>query len=125
MTFPIRHGEAVTRAGTRCNRAPSTALSRRGGHYSRQGAAVRPIGGTSRLGWTGDHGRRDAGGLAAKTVRDIHGGLHAALRDVARWGHVARNVDPEQARGGDARSSWSEGCASGGIRTPTGCPTGT
>jgi hypothetical protein len=30
MTFLIRHGEAVTRAGTRCNRAPSTALSRRG-----------------------------------------------------------------------------------------------
>ena len=23
-----------------------------------------------------------------------------------------------------ARSTWSEGCASGGIRTPTGCPTG-
>jgi hypothetical protein len=26
---------------------------------------------------------------------------------------------------GEARSTWSEGCASGGIRTPTGCPTGT
>ena len=32
---------------------------------------------------------------------------------------------PSSARGGEARSSWSGGCASGGIRTPTGCPTGT
>jgi integrase len=39
-----------------------------------------------------DHGRRGGGGLAAKTVRNIHGELHAALRDAARWGHVARNV---------------------------------
>jgi integrase len=39
-----------------------------------------------------DHGRRDGGGLAAKTVRNIHGELHAALRDAVRWGHVARNV---------------------------------
>jgi len=39
-----------------------------------------------------DHGRRDGGGLAAKTVRNIHGELHAALRDAARWGHIARNV---------------------------------
>jgi Phage integrase family len=31
---------------------------------------------------------------------------------------------PEQTRGGEARSTWSGGCASGGIRTPTGCPTG-
>jgi integrase len=39
-----------------------------------------------------DHGRRGGGGLAAKTVRNVHGELHAALRDAARWGHVARNV---------------------------------
>jgi hypothetical protein len=39
-----------------------------------------------------DHGRRGGGGLAAKTVRNIHGELHAALRDAVRWGHVARNV---------------------------------
>ena len=30
--------------------------------------------------------------MAAKTVRNIHGELHAALRDALRWGHVARNV---------------------------------
>jgi hypothetical protein len=36
-----------------------------------------------------DHGRRDGGSLAAKTVRNIHGELHAALRDAVRWGHVA------------------------------------
>jgi integrase len=29
---------------------------------------------------------------AAKTVRNIHGELHAALKDAVRWGHVARNV---------------------------------
>ena len=39
-----------------------------------------------------DHGHRGGGGLAAKTVRNIHGELHAALRDAVRWGHVARNV---------------------------------
>ena len=40
-----------------------------------------------------DGGRRDGrGGLAPKTVRNIHGMLHAALRDAVRWGHVARNV---------------------------------
>jgi integrase len=27
--------------------------------------------------------------------------------------------------GGEGRTTWSGGCASGGIRTPTGCPTGT
>jgi hypothetical protein len=40
-----------------------------------------------------DGGRRDGrGGLAPKTVRNINGMLHAALRDAVRWGHVARNV---------------------------------
>jgi hypothetical protein len=39
-----------------------------------------------------DHGRRGGGGLAARTVRNIHGELHAALRDAVRSGHVARNV---------------------------------
>jgi integrase len=39
-----------------------------------------------------DHGHQGGGGLAAKTVRNIHGELHAALRDAVRWGHVARNV---------------------------------
>ena len=32
---------------------------------------------------------------------------------------------PSRRKGGEARTTWSEGCASGGIRTPTGCPTGT
>jgi integrase len=31
-------------------------------------------------------------GLAAKTIRNVHGVLHRALRDAARWGLVARNV---------------------------------
>src|SRR5215207_2308019 len=39
-----------------------------------------------------DHGRRGGGGLAPKTVRNIHGELHTALKDAVRWGHVARNV---------------------------------
>jgi integrase len=36
--------------------------------------------------------RKGSDGLAPKTVRNIHGGLHAALRDAVRWGYVARNV---------------------------------
>jgi site-specific recombinase XerC len=36
--------------------------------------------------------RQGSGGLAPKTVRNIHGALHAALRDAVRWGYVARNV---------------------------------
>jgi integrase len=40
-----------------------------------------------------DDGRRDRrGGLAPKTVRNVHGVLHAALRDAVRWGYLARNV---------------------------------
>jgi integrase len=40
-----------------------------------------------------ENGRRDGhGGLAPKTVRNIHGTLHAALQDAVRWGYVARNV---------------------------------
>jgi integrase len=40
-----------------------------------------------------DGGRRDRrGGLAPKSVRNIHGVLHAALRDAVRWGYLARNV---------------------------------
>ncbi len=40
-----------------------------------------------------EHGRRDGrGGLAPKTIRNIHGALHAALKDAVRWGYVARNV---------------------------------
>jgi hypothetical protein len=31
-----------------------------------------------------DHGRRGGGCLAAKMVRNIHGELHAALRDAVR-----------------------------------------
>jgi hypothetical protein len=27
-----------------------------------------------------------------KTVRNIHGTIHAALQDAVRWGYVARNV---------------------------------
>jgi hypothetical protein len=38
-------------------------------------------------------GRLDGrGGLAPKTVRNVHGVLHAALRDAVRWGHLPRNV---------------------------------
>jgi integrase len=40
-----------------------------------------------------ESGRRDGrGGLAPKTVRNIHGTIHAALQDAVRWGYVARNV---------------------------------
>jgi integrase len=40
-----------------------------------------------------EDGRRDGrGGLAPKTVRNVHGVLHAALRDAVRWGYVPRNV---------------------------------
>jgi integrase len=40
-----------------------------------------------------DDGRRDGrGGLAPKSVRNIHGVLHAALRDAVRWGYLPRNV---------------------------------
>ena len=40
-----------------------------------------------------DGGRQDGrGGLAPKTVRNVHGVLHAALRDAVRWGYLARNV---------------------------------
>jgi integrase len=40
-----------------------------------------------------ERGRRDGRrGLAPKTVRNIHGALHTALRDAVRWGYVARNV---------------------------------
>jgi integrase len=30
--------------------------------------------------------------LSAKSVTNIHGALHAALKDAMRWGYVARNV---------------------------------
>ncbi len=40
-----------------------------------------------------EDGRRDRrGGLAPKSVRNIHGVLHAALRDAVRWGYLPRNV---------------------------------
>jgi integrase len=40
-----------------------------------------------------EDGRRDGrGGLAPKTVRNVHGVLHAALRDAVRWGYLPRNV---------------------------------
>jgi integrase len=40
-----------------------------------------------------DGGRRDGhGGLASKSVRNIHGVLHAALRDAVRWGYLPRNI---------------------------------
>jgi hypothetical protein len=40
-----------------------------------------------------DDGRRDGrAGLAPKSVRNIHGVLHAALRDAVRWGYLPRNV---------------------------------
>ncbi len=31
-------------------------------------------------------------GLSSKTVHDIHGVLHEALKNTVRWGYVARNV---------------------------------
>jgi integrase len=38
-------------------------------------------------------GRLDRpGGLSAKSVKNIHAALHAALKDAMRWGYVARNV---------------------------------
>jgi integrase len=38
-------------------------------------------------------GRLDRrGGLSAKSVKNIHGALHPALKDAVRWGYVARNV---------------------------------
>jgi site-specific recombinase XerC len=38
-------------------------------------------------------GRLDRpGGLSAKSVKNIHGALHTALKDAMRWGYVARNV---------------------------------
>jgi integrase len=38
-------------------------------------------------------GRLDGrGGLSAKSVKNIHGALHPALKDAVRWGYVARNV---------------------------------
>jgi integrase len=40
-----------------------------------------------------DNGRRDgSGGLAPKSVRNVHGVLHTALRDAVRWGYLPRNV---------------------------------
>ena len=40
-----------------------------------------------------DDGRREGhGGLAPKTVRNVHGVLHAAFRDAVRWGYLPRNV---------------------------------
>jgi integrase len=38
-------------------------------------------------------GRLDGrGGLSAKSVKNIHGALHPALKDAVRWGYAARNV---------------------------------
>jgi integrase len=38
-------------------------------------------------------GRLDGrGGLSVKSVKNIHGALHPALKDAVRWGYVARNV---------------------------------
>jgi integrase len=38
-------------------------------------------------------GRLDGrGGLSAKSVKNIHGALHPALKDAVRWGYVTRNV---------------------------------
>jgi integrase len=35
--------------------------------------------------------RSRSGGLAAKTVRNVHSMLHKALSDAVRWGHLTRN----------------------------------
>ena len=56
-----------------------------------------------------DHGRRDGGGLAPKTVRNIHGELHTALKDAMRWGYVARNI----AASADLPRAWRPRCTSG------------
>jgi Phage integrase, N-terminal SAM-like domain/Arm DNA-binding domain len=54
--------------------------------------------------------RKGSGGLAPKTVRNIHGALHAALRDAVRWGYVAPATSlwrPTSPR------AWRRRCASG------------
>ena len=40
----------------------------------------------------GLYGDLAARGLAAKTIRNVHGVLHRALADAARWGLTSRNV---------------------------------
>ena len=48
---------------------------------------------TAFYGWLLEHGRRDGrGGLAPKSVRNIHVMLHKALADAVRWERVARNA---------------------------------
>jgi integrase len=44
--------------------------------------------------WSGSWSRQQnrRGGLAPKTVRNVHGVLHAALRDAVRWGYLPRNI---------------------------------
>jgi integrase len=46
--------------------------------------------------------RHRPGGLAAKTVRNVHVLIHRALRDAVRWGYTVRNVadaaDPPKAK---------------------------
>ncbi|HET6873754.1 MAG TPA: site-specific integrase [Acidimicrobiales bacterium] len=39
-----------------------------------------------------ESGRKDGRGLSAKSVRNVHGVLHKALRDAVRWGRITRNV---------------------------------
>jgi integrase len=54
-------------------------------------------------------------GLSPKTVRNIHGTLHKALKDARKWGYLARNpaddADPPKVRSVKARSrersAWS------------------
>jgi len=44
--------------------------------------------------WSGSWSRQQnrRGGLAPKTVRNVHGVLHATLRDAVRWGYLPRNI---------------------------------
>jgi Arm DNA-binding domain len=85
-----------------------------------------------------DNGRRDGGGLAPKTVRNIHGELHTSLKDAMRWGYVARNVaasadllkgmapevhvrSPEQLRAFLDHARWTGSTPPGSCSPPPAC----
>ena len=53
-------------------------------------------------------GHRYGGGLAPKTVRNIHGAIHKALADARKWGYITHNpaddADPPKIKSVKARS---------------------
>jgi hypothetical protein len=66
-----------------------------------------------------DHGRRDGGGLAPKTVRNIHGELHTALKDAMRWGTSPATSPPRPTcQGHGARDARLEPRAAPGLPQP-------